>query len=66
MFFGYKYVETGPNCSHELSTFLKYHMPLSGTRDRKKNLFLHKFSYNNEFFPSQNLGHDKGHIKGLL
>ena len=23
MYFGHKHVETGPNCSHELSTFLK-------------------------------------------
>ena len=28
MYFGHKYVETGLNCSHELATFLKYHMPL--------------------------------------
>ena len=29
MYFGHKHVETGPNCSHELATFLKYHiMPL--------------------------------------
>ena len=28
MYFGHKLVETGPNCSHELATFLKYHMPL--------------------------------------
>ena len=30
-YFGDKRVETGPNCSHELATFLKYHMLL--TRD---------------------------------
>ena len=29
MYFGHKHVETGPNYSHELSTFLKYHMPVS-------------------------------------
>ena len=29
MYFEYKHVETKPNCSHELATFLKYHMPLS-------------------------------------
>ena len=28
MYCGYKHVETGPNCSRELATFLKYHMPL--------------------------------------
>ena len=28
MYFGHKHVETGPNCSHELATFFKYHMPL--------------------------------------
>ena len=28
MYFGHKHVETGPNCSHELVTFPKYHMPL--------------------------------------
>ena len=27
MYFGYKHVENGPNCSHELTTFLKYHIP---------------------------------------
>ena len=26
-YFGHKHVETGPNCSHELATFLKYHVP---------------------------------------
>ena len=30
MYFGHKHVETGPNCSDELATFLKYHMPLRG------------------------------------
>ena len=29
VYFGHKHVETGPNCSHELDTFLEYHMPLS-------------------------------------
>ena len=28
MYFGHKHVETVPNCSHELATFLKYHMSL--------------------------------------
>ena len=28
MYFGHKHVETRPNCSHKLATFLKYHMPL--------------------------------------
>ena len=28
MYFGHRHVETGPNCSHELATFPKYHMPL--------------------------------------
>ena len=27
MYFADKHLETGANCSHELSTFLKYHMP---------------------------------------
>ena len=27
----HKYVETGPNCSYELVTFLKFHMPLSNS-----------------------------------
>ena len=43
MYFDHKHVETGPNCSHELSTFLKYHMPLRGhslVRDRKIGIFL--------------------------
>ena len=35
MFFGYKYVETGPNCSHELATFLKYHMSLITETNQK-------------------------------
>ena len=29
LYFGHKYVKTGPNCSHEIDTFLKYHMPLT-------------------------------------
>ena len=29
MYFGRKRVETGPNCSHELANFLKYHMTLN-------------------------------------
>ena len=28
MYFRHKHVETGPNRSYELATFLKYHMPL--------------------------------------
>ena len=28
MYFGHKHVETGPNCSHELVTLLKYHILL--------------------------------------
>ena len=28
MYFGHKHVETGPNCSHDLATFPKNHMPL--------------------------------------
>ena len=28
MYFGCKYVETEPIRSHELTTFLKYHIPL--------------------------------------
>ena len=28
-YFGLKLVETDPSCSHELVTFLKYHMPLN-------------------------------------
>ena len=31
MYFGHKHVETGPNCSHGLATFFKYHMPLTRT-----------------------------------
>ena len=27
MYFGHKHVETELNCSHELATFLKYHIP---------------------------------------
>ena len=30
IYFGHKHVETGPNSSHELATFLKHHMPLRG------------------------------------
>ena len=29
MFFGSKHVETEPSCLHELTTFLKYYMPLT-------------------------------------
>ena len=28
MYLGHKHVKTRPSCSHELATFLKYHMPL--------------------------------------
>ena len=28
MYFGHKHVEFRPSCSHELTTFLKYHIPL--------------------------------------
>ena len=31
MFFGRKHVETEPSCLHELTTFLKFHMPLRGS-----------------------------------
>ena len=31
MYFGHQHVETGPNCSHELATFPKYHIPLKST-----------------------------------
>ena len=30
MYFGRKHVETEPICSHKLTIFLKYHMPLRG------------------------------------
>ena len=42
MYFGHKHVETGPNCSHELATFLKYHMHIKSTYDRFKNVLLKK------------------------
>ena len=45
MYFGHKYVETGPNCSQELATFLKYHMSLNKTytlRYEIKMLILNK------------------------
>ena len=29
VYFGHKHVETGPNCSYEVATFVKYHMPLN-------------------------------------
>ena len=40
MYFGHKHVETGENCSYEIATFLKYHMPLMtmGIVDREKNV----------------------------
>ena len=28
MYFVHKHIETQPNCSYELATYLKYHMPL--------------------------------------
>ena len=31
MYFGHKYVETEPNCSHELATFPKYQRALKQT-----------------------------------
>ena len=32
MYFEHKYAESGLNCSHELATFLKYHMPLENIK----------------------------------
>ena len=32
MDFGHKYVETGPNCSHDLATCHKCHKPLSNVK----------------------------------
>ena len=29
MYFGHKHVETGPNYSYKLATFLKHHTPLN-------------------------------------
>ena len=29
LYFRYKNVETGANCSHKIAAFLKYHMPLN-------------------------------------
>ena len=28
IYFGHKHIETGPNCSNGIATFLKYHIPL--------------------------------------
>ena len=39
MYFGHKYVETGPNYSHEFATFFKYHVPLRTLFMLKKNNF---------------------------
>ena len=36
IYFVHKYVETRPNCSHELTTFLKYHMPLRMKENKKE------------------------------
>ena len=35
--YGHKHIETGPDCSHELASFLKYYIPL------KKTTYLLKF-----------------------
>ena len=42
MYFGHKYVETGRNCLHELSTILKYHMPLISIFNVKLGLAYNK------------------------
>ena len=44
MYFGHKYVESGPNCSHEFATFLKYHMPLRACTTSIKKLLSLVFS----------------------
>ena len=36
MYFAHKHLETGPNYSHEIPNFLKYHMGLNLTRDYDK------------------------------
>ena len=43
MYFGHKHVDTVPNCSYELATFLKYHMPL---RIGKKVQWIYPFEFN--------------------
>ena len=44
MYFGHKHVETGPNCLHELATFVKYHMPLNLTKLSFYNLNSYQFN----------------------
>ena len=46
MFYGHKHLETGPNCSHELATFLKYHMSLNKIKTFLDGDSLFKINYN--------------------
>ena len=53
MYSGRKQVETEPSCSHELVTFLKYHMP---SRTLSPNFRRTRFNYNlfpTRFFPNR-------------
>ena len=38
MYFSQKHVETGPNCSDEIATFLKHHMPLMNFYQRMSKM----------------------------
>ena len=45
MYFGHKHIETGPNFSYELATFLKYHhMPFKAVVPKKCVLEKKSFS----------------------
>ena len=46
MYFGHKHIETGPNFSYELATFLKYHhMPFKAVVPKKMCFGEKKFLY---------------------
>ena len=45
MYFGHDRVKTGPNFSHELPTFLKYHMPLITKSEEKSTFDLKLYFY---------------------
>ena len=55
MYFGHKHVEIGPNCSHELATFLKYHMPLNFAWEILMTRIFKKFGKYKWMFNRQNI-----------
>ena len=54
MYFRCKHVETGRSCSHELATFLKYHIPLKDVNLKKLKYALKSDTNINKALKSDN------------